>query len=233
MHYAIISAGEGSRLAQEGVNEPKPLITLDGQPMVKRLIDIFMRCRAQSVSIIINERMTEVRQYLSALELPVPFNVVVKTSPGSLHSFHALSRVIPEGKLCLATVDTVFREPDFAQYINAFERDDIHDGLWAVTPFIDDEKPLYVEVDDGLAITAFSDKATARSRYVSGGIYAMGHCPVEVLDRCRERGLSSMRAFQRALLEAGWKLQAHVIDKIIDVDHAADIETAQQFISIR
>ena len=35
MHYAIIAAGEGSRLVQEGVALPKPLVDLDGRPMIK------------------------------------------------------------------------------------------------------------------------------------------------------------------------------------------------------
>ena len=34
MHYAIIAAGEGSRLAQEGVARPKPLVLLNGVPMI-------------------------------------------------------------------------------------------------------------------------------------------------------------------------------------------------------
>ena len=81
MHYAIIAAGEGSRLAQEGVALPKPLVRLCGEPMIERLINIFVRCHAQSISIIVNEHMTEVREFLEALELPVPLNLVVKTTP--------------------------------------------------------------------------------------------------------------------------------------------------------
>ena len=30
MNYAIIAAGEGSRLMQEGVAQPKPLVELNG-----------------------------------------------------------------------------------------------------------------------------------------------------------------------------------------------------------
>ena len=144
MNYAIIAAGEGSRLAQEGVAKPKPLVDLQGEPMIGRLINIMLRCNAQSISIIVNEHMTEVREYLEGLKLPVPLNLVVQTTPSSMHSFWHLSRVIPEGKFCLTTVDTIFREEDFKGYIEAFENDDCHDGMWAVTPFVDDEKPLWV-----------------------------------------------------------------------------------------
>ncbi|MBO7610256.1 MAG: NTP transferase domain-containing protein [Muribaculaceae bacterium] len=230
MHFAIIAAGEGSRLAQEGVQKPKPLVSLGGTPMVKRLIDIFTRCGAESVSIIVNEFMTEVREYLDTLTLQVPLNVVVKTTPSSMHSFYELSRILPKGKFCLTTVDTIFREEDFTGYIEAFESDHVHDGMWAVTPFIDDEKPLYVDVDDDMNITAFRDTPFDGARYVSGGIYAMTHGAFPILQQCIENGISRMRNFQRALVEHGFNLKAYSIDKIIDVDHAADIANAELFI---
>ena len=233
MNYAIIAAGEGSRLAQEGVKKPKPLVNLNGEPMIERLINIFLRCQAQSISVIVNEHMTQVREFLATLQLPVPFNVVVKTTPSSMHSFWELSKVLPEGKFCLTTVDTIFREQDFARYIEAFEADDEHDGLWAVTPFIDDEKPLYVEVDNDndMNITAFRDKPFEGAKYVSGGIYAMNHKAFNVLNECIEAGIARMRNFQRALVQHQFALKAFSIPKIIDVDHATDIPVAEQFIS--
>ena len=231
MNYAIIAAGEGSRLAQEGVAKPKPLVELQGEPMIGRLINIMLRCNAESISIIVNEHMTEVREYLEGLELPVPLNLVVKTTPSSMHSLWHLSRVIPKGKFCLTTVDTIFREEDFNGYIEAFEADEQHDGMWAVTPFVDDEKPLWVDVDEEMGITAFRDKPWHGSKYVSGGIYAMTDKAFVVLDKCIEQGISRMRNFQRALVEADFNLQAYSIDKIVDVDHADDIATAEAFLA--
>ena len=233
MNYAIIAAGEGSRLAQEGVQIPKPLVELNGEPMVMRLINIFKRCNAESITIIVNELMSEVQEFLGTIKLGIPFQVVVKTTPSSMHSFWELSKVMKPGKFCLTTVDTIFRETDFARYIAAFQTDDAHDGMWAVTPFVEDEKPLYVEVENeqSMRITAFRDQAGAGSKYVSGGIYAMTDKAFPVLNHCIENGISRMRNFQRALIDTGFNLQAFSIDKIIDVDHASDIEMAQRFIN--
>jgi NDP-sugar pyrophosphorylase family protein len=230
MHYAIIAAGEGSRLAQEGVAKPKPLVELNGEPMIMRLINIFMRCNAQSISIIINDFMPEVKEFLNIIKLDVPLNIVVKSTPSSMHSFWELSKVMKPGKFCLTTVDTIFREDDFARYIAAFEANDTHDGMWAVTPFIEDEKPLYVDVDNDMNIKAFCDKPFDGARYVSGGVYAMSHKAFPVLNNCIEQGISRMRNFQRALIAAGMHLKAYSIDKIIDVDHASDIAVANSFI---
>lgn len=233
MNYAIIAAGEGSRLAQEGVKLPKPLVELNGTPMIKRLIDIFMRCNATSLSVIVNEEMTQVREYLEGLTLPVPFNLVVKSTPSSMHSFYEVSRSFKEGKFCLTTVDTIFHETEFREYIKAFEADDSADGYMAVTSFIDDEKPLYIDTDNQMQITAFRDKPWDGVKFISGGIYGLTAPALDVLQKCMDEGVSRMRNYQRALVDAGLHLKAYQFDKIVDVDHAGDIVTAAAFAAER
>lgn len=231
MNYAIIAAGQGSRLVQEGVRKPKPLVELNGEPLIARLIRIFTDNGAESISVIVNEEMTEVKAFLEELNPACELNVVVKTTPSSMHSFYELSKVMKPGKFCLTTVDTVFREADFAKYIKTFEQDDENDGLMAVTPFIDDEKPLFVAVDEDLAVKAFLDKQAEEARYVSGGVYALNDKSIEVLGESMAAGISRMRNFQRALIDKGLKLKAFPIEKIVDVDHAEDIKTAEAFLN--
>ena len=159
MDYAIIAAGEGSRLAQEGVKWPKPLVRLNGVALIDRLIDVFLKNNATSISIIVNEEMTEVQDYLKALRLPIPFYLLVKSTPSSMHSFYELSHYLDGDKICLTTVDTIFKEEEFSGYIQQFIQEDKLDGLMAVTDFIDDEKPLYVETDNELYVRNFLDQA--------------------------------------------------------------------------
>ena len=45
MNFAILAAGEGSRLAQEGVQLPKPLVRVNGEAMIDRLIRSFYELR--------------------------------------------------------------------------------------------------------------------------------------------------------------------------------------------
>ena len=231
MNFAIIAAGEGSRLVQEGVATPKPLVDLDGRPMIRRLIDIFISCGASHISIIVNEEMTEVRQYIESLTLPVPLSVVVKSTPSSMHSFHEVSRSLPEGKFILTTVDTIFREDDFRRYTAAFQQASGVDAFMAVTDYIDDEKPLYVDVDENMSVTAFKDSTDGSERYISGGIYGLDSKAVSVLRQCIADGTARMRNYQRALIAAGLNVKAYPFGKIIDVDHASDIATARDFIS--
>lgn len=231
MNYAIIAAGEGSRLVQEGVRLPKPLVKLNGQEMIGRLIDIFIRNRAASVSIIVNEEMTQVQEYVKSFDANIPVNLVIKSTPSSMHSFYELRDFLRGGKFCLTTVDTIFKEEDFVRYIDAFaEADHTVEGMMAVTGFIDDEKPLYVETDNDMNITGFLDKSDV-CKYVSGGIYGLTPKALNTLESCLANGQSRMRNFQRQLVLDGIRLKAYAFPKIVDVDHAEDIRKAEAFLS--
>lgn len=231
MDFAIIAAGEGSRLAREGIATPKPLVCLHGEPLIKRLVDVFLSNKASSISIIVNEEMKEVQEYLRGMQVPVPFNIIVKSTPSSMHSFYELSRCLAAGSFCLTTVDTIFREEEFGRYVKAFQEAEGIDGLMAVTDYVDDEKPLWVNVLQNLAICGFSDAAERNSRYVSGGIYCLKSKAIEVLNRAMESGVSRMRNYQRRLVDEGLRLKAYPFSKIVDIDHAGDIAKAEQFLS--
>lgn len=234
MNFGIIAAGEGSRLVQEGVTYPKPLVRIDGKPMIARLIDIFVKCGAESISVIVNEHMAEVRDFLRNFteSLPCWFNLIVKTTPTSMHSFYEISSLMEgKGRFILTTVDTIFREDDFRKYVKAFkDASESVDGMMAVTTYIDDEKPLYVATDKENDITGFLDKYEPGVKYVSGGIYGLSENSIPVLRRCIQEGVGRMRNYQRALVAAGLKLKAYDMNKIIDVDHASDIEKAEEFL---
>jgi NDP-sugar pyrophosphorylase family protein len=232
MNYAIIAAGEGSRLVKEGIRIPKPLVELHGVSLIDRLISVFLKNRASSISIIINEEMEEVREHIEKINPDIPFHIVVKSTPGSMHSFFELSKYLQNGKFCLTTVDTIFKEDEFSNFISAFEQDTENDGLMAVTSYIDDEKPLYISVDeDSMMIKGFLDKPFWGEKQVSGGIYGLTPKALPTLYKCLENGVLRMRNYQRQLIVDGLKLKAFPFKKIVDVDHAEDIKTAEAFLA--
>ena len=205
---------------------------LNGTPIIERLIKIFSSHNAESISIIINSRQPETLKLLEELCKEYPIYIVVKDTPGSMHSLYELSPLLRGGKFCLTTVDTIFREEDFEEYIAAFTNDG-GDGTMAVTPYIDDEKPLYVSTNEALDITGFHDTQQADSQYISGGIYGLNEKALDTLEHCMKEGKTRMRSFQRALIADGLKLKAYPMAKIIDIDHASDIAKAEEFLDIR
>ena len=231
MKFAIIAAGEGSRLQSEGVSAPKPLVKVGGEAMIDRLIRVFRKHGAEEIVVIVNTLNPLTEKHLRekiAREGAADIRLVVKSTPSSMHSFHALSPYLSDGPFCLTTVDTIFREEEFAAYLQKFVTGDA-DGCMAVTDYIDDESPLYVGTDSELHITGFHD-TNEGDRYISGGIYCLRPTALRVLDECIKSGQSRMRNFQRALVSAGLRLEAVPFSKILDVDHESDIAKAEAFL---
>lgn len=237
MKYAIIAAGEGSRLTKDGVKVPKPLVTVNGEMLLDRLIRIFMQNDATGIMVICNDLTMDVSRHLVDLQndglngRPIPLQFYIKTTPSSMHSFYELSKHASGEPFILTTVDTIFREGEFSEYVKAFNKsvgEDL-DGLMGVTDFIDDESPLYVGTDDEMNITGFYDESNG-CRYISGGIYGLTPGTIVTLDHCIEKGESRMRNFQRELIAEKKKLKAWKFSKVLDIDHKSDIAKAESFL---
>lgn len=243
MKFAIIAAGEGSRLAAEGITTPKPLVDIGGEKLVDRLMRIFAQNGAEEIVVICNEKHPEVREHLASFEgrfNDIPMSVTVKTTPSSMHSFFEISEHLADAPFVLTTVDTIFKEEEFTTYIDAFQRAIASgetggtmggaDGMMGVTDYIDDESPLYVETNSNLTITNFLDKSDECS-LISGGIYGLTPRAIATLRKCIGQGNSRMRNFQRALIADGLTLKAHRFSKVLDIDHAEDIAKAEHFLT--
>lgn len=236
MKFAIIAAGDGSRLAQEGVTEPKPLVKVRGERLIDRLIRIFMGNNATEIVVICNEQMSDVASHLKMIQdkglngLPVPLRFVVKSTPSSMHSFYELRNFLRDDPFILTTVDTIFDESEFHDYVLFFQ-DKIAQGtdaLMGVTDYIDDEKPLYVDVDNVMCINGYYDTPQADSHFISAGIYGLTAPSLNILEACIEKGESRMRNFQRALVAADLQIEAYPLTKVFDIDHIDDIRKADE-----
>jgi len=237
MTYAIIAAGEGSRLAAEGLNVPKPLVRVAGECLIDRLIRIFMDNDADSIVVICNDHTAQVASHLVAIQRdglfgrPIPLRFVAKSTPSSMHSFFEISRFLTDEPFVLTTVDSIFQEEEFAAFVKAF-KESRGDGLLGVTSYVDDEKPLWVTTDAKQNITAFLDEKPGyqATPLVSAGIYGLQPSAIYTLSNCIVRAEKHLRNFQRAMLSDRRKLKAWTFGKVFDIDHASDIVKAEEFL---
>lgn len=236
MKFAIIAAGDGSRLAQEGITEPKPLVKVRGERLIDRLIRIFMGNNATEIVVICNEQMSDVASHLKMIQdeglngRHVPFRFVIKSTPSSMHSFYELRHFLRDEPFILTTVDTIFDESEFHDYVLSFQDKIAHgtDALMGVTDYIDDEKPLYVGVDNVMRINGYYDTPQADSRFISAGMYGLTASSLDILETCIEKGERRMRNFQRALVAADLRIEAFPLTKVFDIDHIEDIRKADE-----
>ena len=87
MKYAILAAGDGSRLVQEGETRPKPLVRVGGETLIDRLLRVFMTNDATEIAVICNPQMTAVAAYLESVRLAgqIPLRYMVRSTPSSMH----------------------------------------------------------------------------------------------------------------------------------------------------
>ena len=191
---------------------------------------------ATEIVVICNEQMSDVASHLKMIQdkglngLHVPLRFVIKSTPSSMHSFYELRHFLRDEPFILTTVDTIFDESEFHDYVLSFQDKIAHgtDALMGVTDYIDDEKPLYVGVDNVMRVNGYYDTPQADSRFISAGIYGLTAPSLDILEACIEKGESRMRNFQRALVAANLRIEAFPLTKVFDIDHIEDIRKADE-----
>lgn len=224
----IIAAGEGSRLKAEGMGGPKPLVPVNGVPLIERLIRSFRRNGIEEVVTIVNEYSLSVKEFVESRNFGIPVRFVVKTTESSMHSLFELSPHLREGPFLLSTVDSVFSEREFAAFLASAASRPGADAVLAVTEFIDDENPLYVRLDESGRIVSFGEPGPAPM--VTGGLYVFSPAVFGEIGTVRSLGISRLRNFLGHLLGTGYRLEGFSFSKIVDVDHVRDIGTAERLL---
>ena len=232
MKLGIIAAGEGSRLKNDGFDSPKPLINICGKSLLERLFITASLNNFESVNIIINSENLLISDFIKKFSdsYHIPYNLIIKSTPSSFHSFYELGKFLCEDNFCLSTIDSVYSSTEFSSYVESC-RQISSKGLIALTGFVDDEKPLWAETDGNLNITAFTD-SKGKSNYVTGGIYYFRKGVYDIAEEAMKLNINRLRNFLRFLLTRDFPLSGFVFDKIIDVDRKEDIQVAENFIKI-
>ena len=233
MEYAILAAGQGSRLSKEGVKESKPMIRILGQPMIERLIRLLVSCGAERVHVVTNPAMDDLNEHLAYLRdtegLPVSFRPIV-----SDNSFYSLSDAACDikRKFIALTVDAIFPLDEFKDYIKAVETMPEGMALMALTRYVDDESSLYARLADDESEVIdyrYGGEPFEGTPIVSAGIYGITDKIMDIAQR--DQYPASTSDFQRILAVGNdIKVVPFVMSKAFDVDHVSDLRSAEQFL---
>ena len=231
MKAGIIAAGEGSRLRSEGIVAPKPLVPVGGVPLIERLIRTLEHHGISEIVCIVNEYSLEVKNFVESKNFSVPVQFVVKTTPSSMHSLFALAPYLEDDPFLLSTVDPIFDENEFSGFLRYANEHSAVDGILAVTQFVDDENPLYVQLDADRRILNFSK--SEQSPWVTGGLYFFSPTIFRDIDIVLKQNIERLRNFLNYLVQSGYRLEGYPFSKIIDVDHRSDIRIAEELLRAR
>lgn len=228
LRAGILAAGRGERL-RKGTSDLKPLVKIGGETLIERVLKSMAEAGASEVVAIINEDSKLVRDHVIRKEWPFPVRWIVETTPSSMHSFLRLVEVLAsdgsDGPFLVSTVDTVAGPNAYAQFMERARRERAAVTLALTSPG-NDEKPLLARLAAGESrIAAFGE-----GEYATAGVYAVRPIILIEAEEARRDGVDALRKFFGRLLERGYPLAGIPISRSIDVDHPADIETAETFL---
>ena len=227
MHSLILAGGEGSRLAASGVTVPKALVPVGGVPQLVRLARVLERAGAESLTCLVRRGVSLDPVAAELARLHLPLRVHACLTPSSLHTLVEGLALIPPGEVFCTMVDTVMPVADWHR---AWTEAHVllragADAALVVTPFVDDERPLYVVRDAPGRVTRVTD-APVPIPLITGGIYAFGPRARAAAAATLAAGHERMRAFLRLLVEEGHEVRAVEVQQIIDLDHRRDLDVA-------
>ena len=229
MKAGIISAGEGVRLQADGIDTPKPLLNVGGMPLIDRLLKVFSENGVTEVACIVNDRNRSVPDHVATLDLSLSIRWIRKSTESSMHSLFELSPFLSDGPFLLATVDSIFDPVEFHRFVVHCRRSNAVDGILAVSPFVGDQTPLWVQVDRNLRIVRLG-KDLQSAPYVAGGVYYFSPSIFSKREQALRAGVSRLSRYLGWLVEGGFRFDAYEFSKIVDVDRASDIESAEQLL---
>lgn len=217
----IIAAGVGSRLRADGYRVSKPMVPVAGRPLIDLALDRFRAVGIRRLTIIINDRSDDCRQWLSDHGRDFDLDIIVRSTPSSYASFQLVVDRLARAPAVITTIDAIMPINDFFTFVKSatgLAKDAVVLGL---TDYVDDEDPLWATLDaaDGHIRQLGGNVGT----HVTAGLYWLP----------AQRPAESGTGFARLRDYLGWLVAEHqpvygiVLPRVFDIDRARDIVAAE------
>ena len=222
----IIAAGEGSRL--QSVAPIKPLIQVAGRSLCSWVVSGLQTAGVDEITVLHNSRGKALRGSLKDSCPAVSFTFLQADTASSWESFRLVARTLSARNLnfLISTSDCLMPPVAVAEFAKAMEASCADAGL-ALTTFVDDEKPLWAQVDGGF-VKKLGE--SARKDAVTCGLYYLSSAVVEQMGSASQ--FSSLRSYLGSLVSK-FRIAAKVFPKSLDIDRPEDLIAAESFLISR
>lgn len=229
----IIAAGLGSRLKAAHPEVPKPLVPVRGRPLVEWVVSGLRKAGAESIVILLNSGGDAVRAHLHEKFPQIGWTFLRADTASSWESFRMVSLELADraDRFLISTTDALLAPADVASFSRQALLETAGrqpEAALALTRFVDDEKPLFADVDDHGFVTAAGDAARTRGA-VTCGLYALtrraaGELPAPA-------ACARLRDFWIRLVAGGRPVRGVLLGDAVDVDRPADLPAAEKVTS--
>jgi NDP-sugar pyrophosphorylase family protein len=212
---------------------PKPLVRLAGEPLIVRLLAQLANLGCETLTCMVRQEFAQVFPLLQGQQFGPPLAVRPCHTPSSMHTLAEGLRAVPPGLVFCSMVDTVMPKADWRRVYagTAAGLAAGADAVLAVTPFVDDESPVYVSVDGAGLVQAVSDEMVGPPPpLITGGVYGFGPAARQAAEDAMGQGVQRMRGFLKWLVARGNHVATVAVPRIIDIDHRSDLHLANAWL---
>jgi NDP-mannose synthase len=227
VHGVLQAGGKGTRLVPATTTVPKPLIKVDGVPMIERLLRQFVDCGIRVITVITGWLGEEVETYLGTLtQLPVDLQLNFIRESRPMGNIGALAQMPPGPEPILFAFGDLVTDLDFGKLLA------VHRQMGAQATLASHYESHQLTLGEllvrGSQVTDYQEKPLKKFLICSG--IAVFEPPVlELLDVFRPMGISDLikAALARSVNVAHWTHGAFWID--VNTPQALEIAERQLF----
>lgn len=228
MNAGILAAGTGSRFVAAGWDEPKPLIRIKGKPIISHVLDNLFFAGVENVDILLNgeKRFDPVEEYLNELPEASRIRVWRKTTQSSYESFCFLMERLVTPPFVISTVDSILAREDLDDFLHQESYPGTCRISLAVTDFVHDENPLWVELDKEGKIRCIGDSVPQKHQ-VTAGLYLILK---DLKKPAPDHRFPALRYYLQHLMRDKGIVCGKIFRTVLDIDNPEDIRVAESIL---
>jgi dTDP-glucose pyrophosphorylase len=221
MHAVVMAAGEGTRLRPLTERWPKPILPIDGRPVIATLLRELANAGCERVTVVTGYLAEQVEELVgdgSGFLLDVRF----ARQPGVLGSADAVRRALAAGAeppVLVSAADTVYTAGDVRRFIET-AKGAAGALAYRLIPAPDPPHRNAVRVVDGFVERVLDDDPA--NPCAAAPLWLLGPDVVPILDRLPGPPFELSVAIQQAI-DAGLAIKGVEIGPTRDLTHAVDL----------
>jgi CTP:molybdopterin cytidylyltransferase MocA len=223
MHAVVMAAGEGKRLRPLTGQWPKPVLPIDGRPVIATLLRELAAARCTLVVVVTGHLAEQVEELVGD---GTAFGLEIRTvrQPGVLGSADAVRRALARGvepPCIVVAADTVFTPGDIGVFVEMFARSEAAGAMSGRRdPPPDPQHRAALKIVDGLVVEPVDDDPG--NPVGSAPLWALGPELVPFLDALTGPPYELGVAFRHAIA-AGLAIAGVDIGKTRDLTYPVDL----------
>lgn len=226
-YAGIFSAGHGTRLQNAFPGIIKPMVPINGKPLIGITVDLLVKAGINDITVLFNTKGGPAKEYLKSNYPGVNFVFLMKDTASSYESFRLVSQTLAASAdhFLLTTVDSLY-EPDELKNFLDYAKGVKALAILGITDNIADEKPLWVDLDPDGFIGTIGPKSETK-KYATSGIYYISSILAGAMPKAEKYG--ALREYLADISDAGVSISSKLIKHAVDVDDEEDVKLATQF----